>query len=60
MTKRATVKATLSQQSKRFIEKARELGCDKDEAAFEERLKKVAKAKAPHKQEPTNSRTKAK
>jgi hypothetical protein len=31
-------------QSKRFIEKAREFGCDEDEAAFEAKLKKIAKA----------------
>jgi hypothetical protein len=31
-------------QSRRFIEKARELGCDEDEAAFEQRLRKIAKA----------------
>lgn len=31
----------------RFIKKARELGCDEDEAAFEARLRKVAKAPAP-------------
>jgi hypothetical protein len=29
------------------MEKARELGCDEDEAAFEKRLKKIAKAKPP-------------
>lgn len=34
-------------QGKRFIDKARELGCDEDEAAFEDRLRKIAKAKTP-------------
>jgi hypothetical protein len=29
-------------QRERFIEAARELGCDEDEAAFEEKLKKIA------------------
>ena len=33
------------EQSKRFIETARELGCDEDEAAFEEKLKRIATAK---------------
>ena len=31
-------------QKAKFIEKARELGCDEDEAAFEKRLRKIAKA----------------
>jgi hypothetical protein len=31
----------------RFIKKARELGCDEGEAAFEARLRKIAKAPAP-------------
>ncbi len=30
-------------QSEKFIEKARELESDEDEAAFEERLRKIAK-----------------
>jgi hypothetical protein len=32
-------------QHKRFIETARELGCDEDEAAFDEKLKRIATAK---------------
>ncbi len=32
-------------QSKRFIETARELGCDEDEAAFDEKLRRIATAK---------------
>jgi hypothetical protein len=32
-------------QRQRFIETARELGCDEDEAAFEEKLKRIATAK---------------
>jgi hypothetical protein len=32
-------------QGKAFIQKAREFGCDEDEAAFEKRLRKIAKAK---------------
>lgn len=30
-------------QSERFIDTARKFGCDEDEAAFDETLKKVAK-----------------
>lgn len=32
-------------QRDRFIETARQLGCDEDEAAFREKLGKLAKAK---------------
>ncbi len=45
MARKATNKA--QSQPQRFIEKARELGCDEDEAAFEERLRKIAKATPP-------------
>jgi hypothetical protein len=34
-------------QSAKFRDAARELGCDEDEAAFEKRLRKIAKALAP-------------
>ena len=35
------------------IDKARELGCDEDEAAFEKRLRRIAKAPpAPEKKKP--------
>jgi hypothetical protein len=34
-----------TEQSRRFIETARQLGCDEDEKAFDEKLKKIAKAK---------------
>jgi len=37
-----------SPQSQRFIEAARELGCDDDPAHFEEKLKKITRHK-PHK-----------
>ena len=36
-------------QRDRFIEKARELGCDEDEGRFNETLKRVAKAPAKEK-----------
>lgn len=38
-------KQDASDQHKRFIETARELGCDEDEAAFDEKLKRIAQAK---------------
>ena len=34
-------------QSERFIEMARELGCDEDEAAFREKLGQIARHKPP-------------
>lgn len=37
-------------QQDRFIETARQLGCDEDEDAFKEKLKRIAKAK-PKKKE---------
>lgn len=44
-------------QSERFIETARTIGCDEDEAAFKERLKKLvaappSSAKKPNKPKP--------
>lgn len=38
-----------AEQSKRFIEKARELGCDEDEAAFKAKLRIIAAAPPPPK-----------
>jgi hypothetical protein len=38
-------------QSEKFAEKARELECDDDETAFDDRLKRLAKAK-PKKEAP--------
>jgi hypothetical protein len=40
-------KADDKAQSKAFIDKARDLGCDEDETAFDERLRKIAKATPP-------------
>jgi hypothetical protein len=37
-------------QSDKFVEAARELGCDEDESAFDETVKKVAKG-PPHRNE---------
>jgi hypothetical protein len=36
---------------KKFIEAARELGCDEDESAFDEIVKKVAKVPPPRKED---------
>lgn len=35
------------EQSKAFIEKARELGCSEDEGTFEKTIKKIASAPPP-------------
>jgi hypothetical protein len=43
-------------QRQRFIETARELGCDEDEAAFEEKLKRIATAKPKPKSKPQKTR----
>jgi len=48
------VKKSDPTQSKRFIETARELGCDEDEAAFDEKLKRIATAK-PRRESPKRS-----
>jgi hypothetical protein len=44
-----------SQQSQRdkFIETARALGCDEDEAAFDEKLKAIARQKPKDEPKPT-------
>ena len=34
-------------QKQKFVEKAREIGCDEDEAAFESRLRKIAQSPPP-------------
>lgn len=43
-------KADLDQR-KRFIETARALECDEDEAAFDEKLKRIAQAKPKRKEQ---------
>jgi hypothetical protein len=45
MARKSLPKADNPKQSSRFIQAARELGMDEDEAAFVEKLKKIAKAK---------------
>lgn len=49
-------KADKKPQSQRFIETARELGCDEDEAAFEEKLKRIATAKPKRSKASSNRR----
>jgi len=46
-------------QRQTFIDKARELGCDEDEAAFEERLRKIAKATPPPRKDTKREKKKA-
>ena len=40
-------KPNVSDQSQRFIEKARELGCDEDPKAFERMFSKIVPPKRP-------------
>ena len=42
-----TSNATISEQARRFAEKARELGCDEDPEAFERAVKKLARQRRP-------------
>ena len=46
-------KQSETEQSRRFIETARQLGCDEDEKAFDEKLKKIATAKPSKNQNPS-------
>ena len=46
MPKREKV-SKIDDQGNMFIKAARELGCDEDEAHFEEKLKKIARHKPP-------------
>ena len=45
----AETKHDSDDQAKRFRDMARELGCDEDEAAFEDKVRKVATAPKPPK-----------
>ena len=47
-------------QSKKFIDVAREHGCDEDEAAFDAKLKKIASAPLPKKPKPNDTQGTAK
>jgi hypothetical protein len=48
-------KISKADQHRRFIETARELGCDEDEAAFDEKLKRIATGKAKTKTSPAQT-----
>jgi hypothetical protein len=48
-----------SSQHGKFASAARELGCDEDEAAFDERLRKIAKAQPPKEDKPKRKPKKA-
>ncbi len=45
-------------QSVAFIEKAREIGCDEDPAAFDKMLKKIASAPPPKSVQKRKAKTK--
>ncbi len=49
---KAKAKAKNLLQRASFIEAARELGCDEDEAAFEDKLRRIAQAKPEKKKAP--------
>jgi hypothetical protein len=50
---KSTPKPSDEEQSRRFIEDAQKLGCDEDEAAFDEKLKQIVKGKpAPKRKVP--------
>jgi hypothetical protein len=57
MSSRNSQPKRLSSQAQKFIEAASELGCDENESAFDEIVKKVAKA-APPRQEPEKPKAK--
>jgi hypothetical protein len=50
-------KKAQDEQFRRFVETARELGCDEDKERFEEKLKRIAKATTP-KRTPKTARPK--
>ena len=45
MVEKTANSTSASDQHARFFETARQLGCDEDKAAFDEKLKVIAKAK---------------
>jgi hypothetical protein len=49
MSKKNSTPDSEKKQSDRFIEAAREAGCSEDEAAFDEMMRKLTKAKPPPK-----------
>jgi hypothetical protein len=58
MKKSAPATTQQRNQRERFIETARELGCDEDEAAFEEKLRRIATVKPkPKRRSPSKKAT---
>ena len=51
-------KSKSSEQAKRFEEKARELGCNDDEAVFDSALKRISNAQPPTVPRPKPKKTK--
>jgi hypothetical protein len=49
-------KLDAADQHRRFIETARELGCDENEAAFEEKLRRIATVKPKPKEQASTKR----
>lgn len=49
---RAKAKKKNTSQPARFIEAARELGCNEDEAAFDDKLRRIAQAKSEKEKDP--------
>jgi hypothetical protein len=47
-------------QLAKFKKAAREIGCDEDEAAFEERLRRIAKAPPPTDHKPKKKKSRSK
>lgn len=45
MMKKTTSHSDNPEQSEKFIQAAKELGCDEDEQAFDEKLKKILEKK---------------
>ena len=46
-TRNSKKRTNMPSQIERFRQTARKIGCDEDEAAFERKLGKIAKPKAP-------------
>ena len=56
MTESKRLKQEQDEQSRRFIEKARELGCDEDEAKFIKTIRKIALSKPATKKASTRAK----
>ncbi len=60
MIKKQSIQKDDLEQFNRFVESARELGCDENPAHFDEILKKVARHKSPPSVPPAPKKPKAK